>query len=374
MKYFYTLAEHNAPCFIFCGGNIKRGDNHTSKVIKQAHHSTTMGFFIYIMSKITKELVEAGLIPALTDRRWPELLEAIKHVKVSKQSIHADFDIATRVRGVLDWLDDEFERQTADAKEQIATRKTAFDAYRKPIESFLLSVEPEFIKANNEILSEEKVVKDAIDKDNDRRNRHQEFVNETTRAIVSATDTNELVRIQKLIGTEKSKKTFYGEEYFPAIEQVCDQMLKLIDGQKQMIKDNSKLKSEKEAAEKSGDLVLTVDLKSRIEYNEMVIKENAREISQKTFEYVSSVATISDSFVSAAIKPKTHRWSYTVENIELLAQKLPELVKREENKGAIGKWIKSKTESGEIDEEKETKYCYPGITVFRKQYYVAPSK
>ncbi len=325
------------------------------------------------MSKITKELVEAGLIPALTDRRWPELLEAIKHVKVSKQSIHADFDIATRVRGVLDWLDEEFNRQTAEAKEQIATRKVAFDAYRKPVEEFLLSVEPEFTKVNKEILAEEKVIKDAIDKDNDIRNRHQEFVNETTRAIVSATYTNELVRIQKLIGSEKSKKTFYGEEYFPVIEQVCDQMLKLIDGQKQMIKENSNLKVEKEAAEKLGDLVLTVDLKSRIEYNEMVIKENAREISQKTFEFVSSVATIQDSFVSASIKPKTHRWSYNIDNIELLAQKLPDLVKLEPDKTSIGKWIKAKTESGEVDEKKQ-EYSYPGITVFRKPFYVAPSK
>lgn len=326
------------------------------------------------MSKITKELVEAGLIPALTDRRWPELLEAIKHVKVSKETIHADYDIATRLRGVLDWLDDEFDRQTAELKEQIATKKSAFDVYRKQIEGFLLSVEPDFISINNEILAQEKVIKDAIDKDNDRRNRHQEFVNETTKSIISALDTNELVRIQKLIGSEKSKKTFYGEDYFPAIEQVCDQMLKLIDGQKQMIKDNSKLKLEKEAAEKSGDLVLIVDLKSRIEYNEMVIKENAREISQKAFEYVSSVAPVADSFVSASIKPKTHRWSYTVENIDLMAQKLPDLVKTEENKGAIDKWIKAKTELGEIDEEKETRYSYPGITVFRKQFYVAPSK
>lgn len=311
-------------------------------------------------------MVQAALISEVTRQNLYKLLDASKTMQISRDTLVQDYELLMQLRNIYDYLEKRRKSEDKPDRERIAARKEGYEPIMKPIAEVLNSADPYIIEINNIILAEEKLLLKDIQAENEIRSRHIEFANEITRAIVAATDSKELVRIQKLIGSEKSKTKFYGE-YHPKISDLCGVLIKLIDERKRIIKENDELAKQQTEAMGKGDVALATALKENIELNNIVITQNADAIALDAFQQISEVAMVNEGYESESISPRLKRWSYKVDDIDLLYQKMPELVEKVPNKKTIGQFLKDKEESGELTEDGLT---FPGLTLYRKKFYV----
>lgn len=333
---------------------------------KIAPHPPVRAF--YFMEQLTKEMVIASLLPDVVKNNINQLIVAGKNIKISKETIQVNYEDFKKIRAVWELLKDRKDEEDRADKERIKARKEGYDVYMKPLEELLDSAEPIFIQINNEIKREELHVLGIIQKKNEIKIRHIEFVNDTTKMIAAASDNKELVRVQKLIGSEKSKTAFYGDHH-PVISEVCDSLLKLVEERKRIIKENDKLKKDYEMWLAAGDIDKAAQLKEEMDHNERVITQNIEYLSEQAYKHVSDVTLADTEFVSASIQPRLHRWSYRVDGIENLYKKRPDLVVKEPNVKAINAFMKEQQETGELNDIDDNKF--DGLVIYRKPFFVA---
>lgn len=313
-------------------------------------------------------MVVASLLPEITKQNWQQLLDAAKNIRITRETIAVNYDDLSKLRELYLFLEERRKAEDEPDKDRIKARKEGYDTYMKPIKAILEMAEPDFIKINGEMGREERAILAAIDKQNDIRKKHVDFVNDIVKLILIAPDNKELARIQMLIGSEKSRTNYYGD-YHQYIGKSCDELLQLVDGRKDFIKDNAKLIKDRAKAEAAGDVVLETQLKEQIDMNEEVIRQNAQQIAESAYTQVTSVSMIDSELVSATIKPRLRRWSWRIDDIDLLLQKSPELVLKEPNKKAITAFMKEKTKDDELDEHES--HNFNGLIIYKKPFFVA---
>jgi len=320
------------------------------------------------MEVLTKELVVASLISDAAKHNFDQLIANGDKMEITRENLAADYSVLLSIRDMYLFLQERRDAEDKPDKDRIKARKEGYDVYMKPMEAILEKAEPILTRLNGIIKREEKQIIGEIEKKNDVMRRHVDFVNDTTKQILLAPDNNDLARIQKLIGSEKSRTAFYGD-YHSNIVELCDLLLGLINERKKIMKDNAKLEADKTKWLEKGDIVRATQITEQIEHSERVVVENANAIAQKAFEKISGVALLETNFDTEALKPRTHRWSWRVENIDTMYQKSPELVTKEPNKKAINALLKEKTDADELKEDEEVNLN--GLIFYRKPFFVA---
>lgn len=329
-----------------------------------------MGILIFSMlpQKITKELVVASLISETTRFNLDTLLEQAKLIRYDRDGLSTNYDLLLKLRGVWDFLDKRRKDEDKAEKEIIATRKAGYEEIMNPIAELLDAADPHIFALNTEILLEEKATGEAIQKQIDNRDALSEFINSTIRSIVAAPDNKELVRIQKLIGSEKGHRSKY-DEYADIAGELVDELLQLIDGRKKLIAENEKLQNKFDQAVIDLDHPAQVEITKLMESGQQHLEENAAAIAADAFKKISGLPIAGYEQASQAVKPRLHRWSWRVDDIELLYKKSPEFVVKEANTKTINSFMKEKTESGELDEYKDN--IFNGLVIYRKPFYVS---
>lgn len=320
------------------------------------------------MEHLTKEMVIANLLPEIAKNNIQQLIDAGKKIKIEKETISINYDDLKKVRTAYEMLKDRMEEENQPDKDRIKARKEGYEYYLKQLESILESAEPILIQYNYEIKKQEAVILGEIMAKNKIKARHIEFVNDMTKMIALAESSKDLARVQSLIGTEKSRTSFYGD-YFPIISDVCDTLIGLIAERKRIIKENDQLKKDFERWKAAGDTAKAIQIKEQIDGNVRFIEQNIEDISQKAYKQVSDVALTDTEFVSASISPRLHRWSWRVDNIEKLYQKRPDLVVKEPNTKAINAFMKEQVAGEELDELEDN--LFDGLVLYKKPFFVA---
>lgn len=319
------------------------------------------------MEHITKEMVIANLLPEIAKNNIQQLIDAGKKIQISKETISIDYDNLKKIRLAYEMLKKRMDDENQPDKDRIKARKEGYDHYLKQMEDVLENADPVLTQLNYEIKKDEHLVILEITRKNEIKARHIEFVNETAKMIALAQSNKELATIQSLIGTEKSRESFY-KEYFPVISEVCDSLLSLIGERKIIIKENDKLKKEYEMWKAAGDITKAIELKEQIEFNERVIDQNVEEISQKAYKQISDVALSDTEFISRSISPRLHRWSWRVDDIEKLHKKRPGLVVKEPNVKAINAFMKEQQALENMDDLEDN--SFDGLVLYRKPFFV----
>jgi DNA polymerase/3'-5' exonuclease PolX len=123
-----------------------------------------------------------------------------------------------------------------------------------------------------------------------------------------------------------------------------------------------------EKAIEKDDMPWAVQIKEEIENNQRVIHQNALNITQEAYQQVSAIQLIGNDLISASITPRTHRWSWKVDDMDLLFSKKPELVELSPNTKAINKFMKEKVDADELSSD--TDNIFDGLILYRKPFYV----
>lgn len=192
------------------------------------------------------------------------------------------------------------------------------------------------------------------------------FINQATKDISLANNDTDIVAIQKRIGAEKSRSTFYAE-FLDEFKELCDGLTPLINQRKEHIRKAQELAKAQEQAKESNDPIKAAQLKGEMEYLEMQMTENTIRLQEKAFEQATSIEIATAEPMIELAKAKTTRWLWKVDDISLLYKKMPHLVELIPNKEAIDTILKTKRLDGSL--KGKTEEHMNGITFYQEKYY-----
>lgn len=318
------------------------------------------------MENLNKDLVVSSLIPELAKHDFEKLFQEAKTSLIIRETLSGTYPILSKLRIIYDALLKRKELEDKDDKERMAARRDGYNIFLNPLKEFLMDVEPKLVDFYFLLISEEKAIQKVIDEQNAIKQKHLEFVNDTIKNVLSSSTNKDLVSIQKLVGSEQTRKEYSG---YDPIKLSCKKLLELIESRKTIIKENDAKEKEYAAALQKEDYPAATLLREQIEDNKRAMTENGLEISKDAFKQVESISLVKNDVQALLIKPVTHRWSYEITDEAKLKKSHPEFFTAIDDK-AVKKFFESKKDYLETG----VKHNIDGLTIYYKPYFVAPSK
>jgi hypothetical protein len=307
------------------------------------------------LDQITEELAASQFDLELATTNYKQILTKAHGFKCTKENVKEGNELLQSLRNVRGQL----EKAKKEKKAPITAAGKAIEGgYRKidgPLAECETMIQQQVVNVNNAL---EKERQDAI-KENARIIRIKDsipiFVNETAKQIIQATSDNELVRLQKLIGSEKSRSTFY-QEFLDEFKTACDGLTPLINQRKDYLRQEAASKAELAKATADGDAFKQVEIREKMETLNAELGENVIKIQEKAFAAASSIETVVGEPLVETIKPYRTQWKWRVDNINLLAKKLPGCVKLVVDETAVDVIFAEKKVAGEFKGEGEIEF------------------
>jgi len=313
--------------------------------------------------QITKELAKSIFNLELAADGYQKFLQDAENIIFTPENLRSEHTALKRLREIRKKLD---ESREAKKKPLTAAGKAIQEAYNEldaPIKDILERKEAEFRKVNEQVKREQ----DEIDRQNRKtaeiKLTLQSFINTTTISITNAITDAEIVRIQKAIGTEKSRDGYYGS-YIDELKTACDSLNPLINERKAAIRRKTELEKE---IQSTTDQFKAVELMEEKDLLENEMNENAIKIKEKAFQQAASFETPVIESVAEVIPPRRQTWKWRVDDLQATFKKMPELVELVVNKEAIQSLIDSKKADKSLVGLEEFKL--PGITLYLEKLY-----
>lgn len=339
---------------------------------KTPRHSTTPGFFISIMAKSAVEKYQPGprrsILKASFDleaarKNYHALLQNLAAVTITKDNVNDDQ--TKEGREVLKSLAD---HKDESSKEPLQWHKDIMSVYKElsePIQAEL-----------DRIATERKVISLAMQKEaaeqlaeqtriNNARQAIIDFTNKVATLIGSAKTDTDIVSIEKMIGSEGRKSTVYFE-FLPDLIQKCEALKPDIKAQKETIRELQRIEEEKKEAESAGNIVALTQLKEREESVTELLQDRAIRIHEQAFDQASTIDVVAPEIAENIPKGRTN-WKWRVDDIKLLAKKMPHLVKMVPDEDAISQLLATKKLDGSLKDKLEEKWN--GIVFFNDKSF-----
>ena len=296
-------------------------------------------------------IVKAAFDLEANRRNYQILLQNLSSITVTKDNVMED--LTKDGREVLKALEASKDEQSKEPRQWHSDIMEVYKGLKNPLE--------EQIKR---ILSEKAVVAAAIKRETDAQIAEQtrianaksaivSFTNRIANLIAEAKTDDDIVSIEKSIGSEKTKKNLY-QEFLPDLIVQCDGLRPQIKTQKDNVRRLQKIVQDEKNAIDTGDIVAQTHLREQKEQMEAVIQETGIRIHETAFQQASAIEIVAPEVVELAPKGRTN-WKWEVEDIKLLQKKMPHMVKIVPDVEAIDFMLKTKKQDGSLagkDEEK----------------------
>ncbi len=308
-------------------------------------------------------IVKASFDLEASKRNYQVLLQNLSSIQVTRDNVNED--LTKDGREVLKALEEEKDRQSAEPLQWHRDIMTAYKASKAPLEIQV-----------DRILVDKKALALVLKAESDQQLAEQTRINTCKAAIVTfcnkvavqiseAKTDDDIVTIEKMIGSEKTKKNLY-QEFLPDLIIQCDGLRPQIKDQKENIRELEKVKEKEKKALDSGDPYEAAALRGQREQIESVIAETGIRIHEKAFEQASTIEIIAPEIAETIPKGRTN-WKWRVDDIKTLQKKMPHLVKLVPNEEAI----KIQLETMKKDESLKGKdeLQWNGITFFNDKSF-----
>lgn len=260
---------------------------------------------------LTPEIVKAQLAVALSKEglAYQNLLQACENVTFTKDNLNEERTVLKDLRKVKSNLAGMTNPHTAAWQQWNAARKSLAD----PVDALLTKKEGEFAKVSREIAAENaridaekqrvKGIKDAIDT----------FFLEQSQAVANTSDPSEIVRIEKLIGSNKANKTRYAE-FLPLLVEKADILADLIKDKKSALRE---LEALQEAENNATDDQTVLDILEKKEQVEAKIEQSRNDVQEKALNMATEAEVVEpEIMVAEAPRPRRTSWEFEVTDIK----------------------------------------------------------
>lgn len=292
---------------------------------------------------------------------YQQLLQEAEDVVFNRDNLNEERTALVNLRKV--------KKKLTDAENPFTERWKAWNEARKslvdPVSELLTKKEGEYKKIASELALEDQKVeaekkrKEAILSEIDR------FFIDQSQAIANATDPQELIRVEKLIGSHKANSSRYAE-YLPLMAEKAQNLTDLIKSQKLALKQLEGYKQAENAAEQAGDDQKVLDSREAQEQIAQKIEETKITVQEKAVNMATNSEVIEvEAILPSAPKPRRSVWEWEIKDIKLTAKKMSDWVKLEINSEKVDEYLKAKKAEGIEGEEFE----FAGIRFYLKKSY-----
>lgn len=303
-------------------------------------------------ARISVELTKAGI-------NYQKLLQAAEDIVFTTENLLTAGEPIAALRKAKTELEKQENPHTAAWKAWNEARGSLV----KPIEDTIARKTKEYTAKNNEVVAarNKKLAEDK--RKEDIKTAITNFTLEYSTKIAGATTNDELVALQKRIGAEKSRSTFY-QEFMPDLFKAVEGLEEALKTQKEHVKGLEAAKALLEKAKEQGDDETVVEMLANLG----VIQEKIEETKTEVQEFAINQATAftpqePEEVLPAAAKARRTTWEWKITDIALFQRRHPELVELVPNKAKIDAIIKERRESKTLSPVAED-----GWEIYKKEH------
>lgn len=316
--------------------------------------------------KITRQTVVAIFNTEKVRLNYNKMLQGLEGLEISPSTLKSEYpefkEADKFIKTITEWRKD-ITRSFSDIP---ALFLSVANEILQPISDALESKKAQ-VKAANEINAAEiaKAKKEQERIDNITLQMGV-FLNKITADITLVTTDDQIVSIQKRIGAEKSRTGFYSE-FIDDFRSKCDNLHVVINDQKDKIRKLAAFNKQFDLALSKNDEHAAAAIKEKIEETTESLTENSIRLQEQAFSQALNIPQVQVGQPEVnTVKPKTHRWLWKIEDIQLLRKKQPELTKIVPDEEAIEYLLKEKREAGDFKDQLEVRVN--GILFFKQKY------
>lgn len=308
-------------------------------------------------------MVKATFDLEVAKHNYQQLLQNLSVIQVTRDNVNDD--LTKDGRELLKAIVDEKDRQSAEPLQWHRDIMHQFHSIYTPIKEQV-----------DRILTEKKVVAGILKSEQDAQIAEQLRINNAKAAIVTfcngvalriadAKTDNDIVSIEKAIGLEKTKKNLY-QEFLPDLILQLDGLRPQIKEQKEAVRKFQKAEEDEKKALADNDLVALTNLKEQKEYLTQEIAERGIRIHEKAFDQASTIEILAPEIAEIVPKGRSN-WKFRVDDIKILAKKMPHLVKLIPNDEAIKMQLETMKKDDSLKGKDEL--SWNGITFYNDKSF-----
>lgn len=330
---------------------------------------TTSATLPVVRAVPTQDTITAEFKKELTKFQYEAQLEKFQAYKVTEDNITEAQGKLKLVRGFVKKIEDLKGALKAPAWRECKYWDSAYNDLAKPFETELATKQSDVnriagaIAAKQEQQRQETARIDAIKED------MNNFIMQQSQAIASAKTDDEIVRIEKLLGSAKSNKIRW-KQFLTMFTERCNELSGLIKSQKETIRELDKLAKEQEAANKTGDDAKFIELEAKKEELEVRSENLKVEVQEAAINQAKqSEPTQTTPTVFPAVAARRTSWETELLTDQKSMKKAFEagLLTCEINKEKVKTVIDTLKKSGILKDK--TEYIQDGIRYWEKQIF-----
>lgn len=291
-----------------------------------------------------RSLLKASFDLEAAKKNYHNLLQSLSNVKITKDNVNDDH--TKEAKDILKALTD---HKDEASKEPLQWHKDIMSVYRDLFDPIQKEID--------RIAEEKKIISLAMQKEkaqqlaeqnriNNAKQAVVDFANKVANLVTQAKTDSDIVLIEKMIGSEKVKSTVY-HEFLPLLIERCDAIRPQIKEQKDNIRALQKIEIEEKNALQSGNIAAATELMEKKEQIQQAIGEATIRIHEEAFNQATTIDIVAPEIAEEVPKGRTN-WKWRVDDIKLLAKKMPHLVKLVPDDEAISQLLATKRLDGSL--------------------------
>lgn len=278
-------------------------------------------------------------------KNYQALLNHLAGITITKDNVNEDTTKEARevVKALTELKDNE-------SKEPLQTHRDIMSVFKELTEPINAQID--------RITNEKKEVATKLQKEaaqalaeqtrvNNAKQAIIDFTNKVATLIGAAKNDMDIVSIEKMIGSEGRKSTVYFE-FLPDLIQKCEALKPEIKAQKETIRELQRIEEEKRIATEAGNVQALTNLMEKEERVTELLQDRAIRIHEEAFNQALTVDVIVPEIAEDIPKGRTN-WKWRVDDIKLLAKKMPHLVKMVPDDDAIDILLATKRKDGSLE-------------------------
>lgn len=261
---------------------------------------------------LTQHVITAKFNRELTLIKFQTSLQSFIDWKVTQDNVPESQQETKKARGLVKSLQDIKGRLKKPALDECDMWEAAFKSFLTPLQEALNKKDAELQEISKKIAAEnlrKQQEKDRVERIN---KEIDNFILDQSKKIAEATTPDQLVTVEKLIGSHKANTSRY-QEFLPKLIERCGELTPMIKTQKELIKSLAEVEAQKKIAEKEGDDRALLELQEKGEAITDSIEEKKIQVQETAiFQATRPDEITTPEPVMTALKPRRRSWAFDI--------------------------------------------------------------
>lgn len=301
---------------------------------------------------ITQEIVNAMFNTELTRMQYQDALTKFNAWDVTTENVAETQKKIQRVRAFIRTLGDIKTKGKEPALTECRYWDKAYNDILTPLQLSLSSKEQQLQTIVDKIAEENRLKEIERQRVDGIKREIDNFLLQQSNIIANATTPEQLITIEKTIGSHKGNKPRY-QEFLPELVERSNELTPLIKKQKEFIKELEELKRQKEEAAKADNDRLLLELQEKEALVQHSIEGGKINVQETAIRMAIEPEIITVQPQQQAIKYRRQSWKWEVVNMKELYKKMPHLVELIPNKEKIDDLLATKKGDGSLKDTED---------------------